>query len=347
MKRLLSLVMISSLLVLSLAGCGQSYDLYVFNWGQYIDKSIIKEFEEETGYKVLYDEFEENEDMYAKIKSGAAIYDVICPSDYMVEQMIQEGLLQKLNYDNIPNAKNIGAQYFEQAKAYDPGNEYSIPNYWGTVGIIYNKNMVNEPIDSWSAIFDEKYKGNILMINSIRDGLGVALKYLGYSLNSQNEKEIKEATDLLKKQKALVQGYFVDQIRDKMIGNEAAIAVNYSGEAKMMIDENPDLAYVVPKEGSNIWSDNWVITSNAVNVEAAEAWINFLCRPDIALKNFEEIGYSTPNEAAHALIEDEETRNNEIYFPGEEITKRCESFSYLGVEGNKIYQKAWTEVKAY
>lgn len=346
MKRFTALLLLCAMTVGMLSGCGQKYDLYVFNWGEYIDPDVITQFEEETGLRVLYDEFEENEDMYSKIRSGAVSYDAVCPSDYMVEHMIQEGLLQEIDFNNVPNIKNIGESYLKQAEYFDPGNKYSVPYTWGTVGILYNKTMVDEPITSWSAIFDEKYKGNILMMNSIRDALGIALKYQGHSLNSTNEEEVKQATELLKQQKSLVQGYFVDQIRDKMIGNEAAIGIIYSGEVLYTQEENEDLEYVVPEEGSNIWIDSWVIPENAENKENAEKWINFLCRPDIALQNFEYITYSTPNVAAQELIEDEEIKESEVLFPGQDIMDRCETYKYLGKEGDKLFQKSWTEVKS-
>lgn len=346
MKKIVSLLLISVMAMSMFTGCEKSYDLYIYNWGEYIDKEVIKIFEEETGYKVSYDEYETNEVMYPKIKSGAIRYDLVCPSDYMIKRMIEEDLLAEIDFNNIPNAKNIGATYYEQSKAFDPENKYSVPYTWGTLGILYNKTMVEEPITSWSAIFDPKYKDEILMIDSVRDSLGIALKYLGYSLNTTNEVEIEEAKDLLVSQKPLVQAYVVDQVRDKMIGNEAAIGVIYSGEAIYTQEENEDLVYVVPEEGSNMWIDSWVIPKSAKNKEVAEEFINFLCRPDIALMNFEYITYSTPNEAAKELIEDEEVKNSEVAFPGQDILGRCETFKYLGKEFEEFYQYKWLEVKS-
>ena len=232
------------------------------------------------------------------------------------------------------------------SQQFDPENKYSVPYCWGTVGILYNKTMVDEPIDSWSVLWDEKYKDNILMQDSVRDAFAVALKLSGHSLNSADLDELTAARDLLIEQKPLVQAYVIDQVRDKMIGNEAAIGVIYSGEAIYTQNENKDLEYVVPKEGSNVWIDSWVIPKNAKHKENAEAFINFLCRPDIAKMNFDYITYSTPNEAARALIEDEALRNNTIAFPGPEILDRCETFSYLGDETNDIYNELWREVKS-
>lgn len=318
----------------------------VYNWGEYLDPETITLFEEEIGINVVYEEFETNEIMYPKVQSGAIAYDVVCPSDYMIQRMIENDLLAEINFDNIPNIKNIGSTYMKTSQQFDPENKYSVPYCWGTVGILYNKTMVDEPIDSWSVLWDEKYKDNILMQDSVRDAFAVALKLSGHSLNSADLDELTAARDLLIEQKPLVQAYVIDQVRDKMIGNEAAIGVIYSGEAIYTQNENKDLEYVVPKEGSNVWIDSWVIPKNAKHKENAEAFINFLCRPDIAKMNFDYITYSTPNEAARALIEDEALRNNTIAFPGPEILDRCETFSYLGDETNDIYNELWREVKS-
>ena len=328
------------------ASAGGSQQLIVYNWGEYMDSDVIDVFEEETGIHVVYEEYETNEIMYPKIKSGAISYDLVCPSDYMIQKMIQNDLLQPINFDHIPNASNIGDMYYETSEQFDPGNLYSIPYCWGTVGILYNKKMVSEPIDSWSVLWDTNYRDSILMQDSVRDAFAVALKDLGYSLNSTNIKELTEAKDLLVTQKPLVQAYVVDQVRDKMIGNEAAIGVIYSGEAIYTKRENPDLEYVVPKEGSNVWIDSWCIPKDAQHVENAEKFLNFLCRPDIALKNFEYITYSTPNDAARELIEDDDIRNSEIAFPDEETLARCETFTYLGDDADEVYNQLWREVKS-
>ena len=320
--------------------------LVVYNWGEYIDPEVLTMFEEETGIDIVYEEFETNEILYPKISSGAIAYDVICPSDYMIQRMIENDLLSEINFDNIPNLKNIGKQYLEQSRQFDPENKYSVPYCWGTVGILYNKMMVDEPVDSWSILWDPKYKDNILMQDSVRDAFGVTLKYLGYSLNSTDLDELTEAKNLLIEQKPLVQAYVIDQVRDKMIGNEAALGVIYSGEAIYTQKENPNLEYVIPKEGSNIWIDSWVIPKNAEHKENAEKFINFLCRPDIALMNFEYITYSTPNEAARELIEDESIRNSEIAFPDLSKYDNLETFQYLGTEADQVYGDLWNKVKS-
>ncbi len=335
-----------------LMGCQSSSNengtVVVYNWGEYIDPEVLTIFEEETGIQVIYEEFETNETMYPKVEAGASLYDVICPSDYMIQKMIDNDLLQALNYDNLPNAKkNIGTQYFEMADQFDPGNKYAIPYCWGTVGILYNKTMVNEPIDSWSSLWDPAYAGNILMQDSVRDAFMVSLKLNGFSMNTTEEAELEAATKSLIDQKELVQAYVVDQVRDKMIGGEAALGVIYSGEAIYTQRENQDLEYVIPKEGTNVWIDGWVIPKNAPNLENAEKFIDFLCRDDIALMNFEYITYSTPNVAAQALIEDEEIKNSTIAFPDLSQYDNLETFSYLGEEAETIYNEYWKEVKSH
>lgn len=331
-----------------LGGCGKEYkngEVVVYNWGEYINEDVIEMFEKEYDIEVVYDEFTENEDMYPIINIGEVNYDVVCPSDYMINRMINEGLLAELNYDNIPNIKNIDPTYLKSAEEFDPGNKYAVPYCWGTVGILYNKTMVDEPITSWSAIFDEQYKNEILMIDSVRDGMGIALKYLGYSMNTKEESQLEEAKELLIAQRPFVQGYFVDEVRNKMIGEEAVLGVIYSGEAIYTQRENSDLEYVVPEEGSNVWIDGWVIPKNAKNKENAEKWINFMCREDIALMNFEEITYSTPNAAARELIEDADIKNSTIAFPDAATLERCETFKYLG-ETEEVYLEKWNEMKA-
>ena len=335
-----------------LSGCGSSKggvngEVIVYNWGEYLDPDTIEIFEEETGIKVIYDEFETNEVMYPKVESGAASYDVVCPSDYMISKMIANDMLAPLNFDNIPNAKkNIGAQYFEQSRSFDPDNQYSVPYCWGTVGILYNKTMVEEPITSWAQLWDEKYADNILMQDSVRDAFMVAEKLNGFSMNTIDAAELETAKNALIEQKPLVQAYVIDQVRDKMIGGEAAIGVIYSGEAIYTQRENPDLVYVIPEEGTNVWIDSWVILKDAPNKENAEKFIDFMCRGDIALKNFEYITYSTPNDAARELVEDEDIKNSTIAFPDLSLYHNLETYVYLGEEGDALYNTLWKEVKS-
>ena len=346
MKKITSIIIMFFALAFLTACSDKGEKVYVYNWGNYMDPEVINIFEEETGIEVIYDEFNTNEDMYPRIETGAVKYDLICPSDYMIQKMIENQLIVKPNFDNIPNLKYIDPIYLESSEEFDPGNQYSVPYAWGTLGILYNKTKVDEVVDSWDILFDEKYSGEILMIDSVRDAFAIALTKLGYNLNSTNSSEIEEAKELLKQQYPLVQAYVVDQVRDKMIGNEAALGVIYSGEAIYTNRENPDLEYVVPKEGSNVWIDSWVIPKNHQNKENAEKFINFLCRPDIALMNFEYITYSTPNRAAWEMIEEEEVKYSPAAFPGEEILDRCTAFQFLGEDIENEYIQKFNQVKS-
>ena len=321
--------------------------VYVYNWGEYIDPSVVKEFEKETGIEVVYDEFESNEIMYSKVASDNAAYDVICPSDYMIAKMKKEDMLQPLEWDKMPNAKNnMDPKYMKAAQNFDPGNKYACPNFCGTVGILYNKTMVKEPVDSWKILWDKKYKGQILMQDSVRDAFMVALAKDGDSINSTDPKELKKAADQLIDQKPLVQAYVVDQVRDKMIGGEAALGVIYSGEVLYTQRENPNLEYVIPKEGSNVWIDGWCITKNARHKANAEKWINFLARKDIAVKNFEYVTYTTPNLKAQQLIKDPKIKNSDVAFPDDATLSRCKTYSYLGQKADIMYNDYWKKVKS-
>ena len=362
-KRLQMILTAGALTLLSislLSGCGKSEaeagkngEVYVYNWGEYIDESVIDEFEKETGIKVVYDLFETNEEMYPVIEAGGVKYDAVCPSDYMIQKMAQNNLLSEINFDNIPNLKEIDPKYLEMSKSFDPENKYSVPYCWGTVGILYNTSMV-APEDAptkWSDLWDEKFNDNILMQDSVRDAFMVALKSLGYSMNTASEEEINEAKELLIKQKPLVQAYVIDQVRDKMIGGEAAVGVIYSGEMLYIQNEVKELGldysleYVIPEEGTNLWIDSWVIPANAPNKENAEKWINFLCRPDIAKKNFDYITYPTPNKGAFDLL-DPEFKDNKAVFPDDAMLKNSEVYQYLGDEVDRLYNDAWKEVKS-
>lgn len=348
-KNRIAILIVSCLMASILAGCGSSSsangEVYVYNWGEYMDPEVLTMFEEETGIKVIYDEFETNEIMYPKVENGASAYDCICPSDYMIAKMIDNDLLQEIDFNNLPNFKNISQSSLDQSKEFDPENKYSVPFTWGTVGILYNDTMVDDIVDSWDILWDEKYAGNILMQDSVRDAFMVAEKKLGYSLNSVDKYELEEAKDLLISQKDLVQAYVVDQARDKMIGDEAALAVIYSGEYLYTKAENEHLHYVIPKEGTNVWIDSWVIPKNAPNKENAEKFIDFLCRPDIALMNFNYITYATPNEAAQAMIEPE-IANDKALFPDLDKMTNNETYLYLGEDGDELYNTMWKEVKS-
>ncbi len=347
----LSLVSVTALAGASiLTGCGNKEDnskaLYVYNWGEYIDPEVVGDFEKETGISVVYDEFETNEVMYPKIDADPSQYDVICPSDYMIAKMAENGLLAKLDFSKMPNAKkNIGETYWKQSEDFDPGNVYSVPYCWGTVGILYNTRTMDRVPDTWDVLWDPKYDDEILMQDSVRDLFAVALKRLGYSLNSTDEQELQEAKESLIKEKPLVQAYVVDEVRDKMVGGEAKMGVIFSGEAEYTRELNPDMAYVIPKEGTNVWIDSWVITSGSRHKDAAEQWIDYMCRADVALKNFEYIYYSTPNTAAVELM-DEEERNNDVLFPDLSQYDNLEAYTYLGEKMETHYFNLWKEVKS-
>lgn len=322
-----------------MSGCqDDSKVVRVYNWGDYIDESVLDMFEEETGYKVNYSLFETPEDMYTKIVNSNASYDVIIPSDYMIERMATEGLLTEIDFNNVPEYKNIAEEY--RNLSYDPENKYSVPYMWGTMGILYNKTMIEGPITSWKDLWDEKYKGSIFMMNSQRDSIGITLKMLGYSLNTTDEKELEEAKQALIEQSPLVLAYVVDEGKDKMIAGEAALALAWAGDAVYCMKENSDLDYIIPKEGSNIFFDAMAIPKNCKNKEGAECFINFMCRPDIAALNAKYIGYSSPNTEARKLMGKD--GQNPVAYP--DTTKYdLEIFTSLG-DKVKIYDKIWTEV---
>ena len=337
------------------SGSTDGGELYVYNWGEYIDEDVISQFEEETGITVVYDLFETNEEMYPVIEAGAVNYDVVCPSDYMIQKMRENDLLAELNFDNIPNIDQIDPAYMEMSQAFDPENKYSVPYCWGTVGILYNTKLLDElgvPAPTkWADLWDERLSGEILMQDSVRDAFMVALKKDGYSMNSESKDELEQAKQELIDQKPLVQAYVIDQVRDKMIGGEAAIGVIYSGEMLYIQDEvaslglDYDLEYVIPEEGTNLWLDSWVIPKNAKNKENAEKWIDFMCRPEIAKANFEYITYPTPNKGAFELL-DEDMQNNKAVFPDIDSLKDSEVYQYLGDDTDAIYNELWKEVKA-
>jgi spermidine/putrescine transport system substrate-binding protein len=337
------LILLISAISFTAIGCNDDKPtLNVYNWGDYIDPDVIKDFEEEFNVKVNYNTFATNEDMYVSIAKGGTSYDVAFPSDYMIERMINEGLLAEINKDNIPNMKNIGEEYLDLD--FDPGNKYSVPYMWGTLGIIYNKTMVDDVVDSWDILWNEKYKGQILMLDSQRDSIGVSLKRLGYSMNTRDMNELEEAKNELIKQKPLVYAYVGDDVKQLMVAEEAALAVVWAGDAVAMIRENENLEYVYPKEGTNIWFDNMVIPKNAKNKELAEEFINFLNRPDIAARNVEYIGYSTPNVEAQKLLP-EEIRNSQVAYPSKEKLEDTEIFVDMK-DMLSIYDELWMEIKA-
>lgn len=346
-KKLAALILTSVVSTTFFVGCsdsnvGENGTINVFNWGEYIDESLIKDFEKETGIKVNYSTYDTNEIMYQKVKTNPGTYDIVIPSDYMVQKMIQEDLLEKIDFNNIPNYQYIGENF--KNLPYDSTNEYSVPYTWGTVGIVYDTTIVDEPVTSWDILWDSKYKDNVYMYNSLRDSLAVTLVKNGYSLNSTDKNEINVAKEDLLKQFTLTNPvYVIDEVRDNMISGEKALAVAYSGDASYIISQNPDMAYAVPDEGSNKWFDALAIPKGSKNKAGAEAFINFLCDPENAKTNIEYIEYSTPNSAAFELL-DEEVKNNSAAYPSDEVLSRCETFTNLNDETLKLYESAFTEI---
>ena len=326
---------------------GQNASINVFNWGEYISDGsdgaldVNKAFEELTGIKVNYSTFATNEELYSKLKGGGAQYDVIIPSDYMIARMIAEDMLEELDFESIPAFENIDEQY--RNPEYDPENRYSVPYTWGTVGIIYNIGTVEEPVDSWSILWDEQYRGDILMFSNSRDAFGLTQKLLGYSLNTENHDELRAACEKLKDQKPLVQAYVMDEIFDEMLSGEAAIAPYYAGDYLIMAEDNEDLRFSIPKEGTNLFVDAVCIPKGAAHKAAAELYINFLCEPRVAADNIEYIGYSTPNKAAFELL-DEEVQNDPVCYPPPEVLENTEPFLALSPETSLLLDSLWTEV---
>ena len=333
-----------------LTGCGSKKTevtdtLTVFNYGEYMDPDVLDQFTEETGIEVKYEEALTPEEMYTKYKSGAIEYDLLCSTDYMLQKLISEGELQEIDIDALENKENIGDKYWEFSKAFDPDNNYTVPYFWGTLGILYDTTKVKEPVDSWNVLFNGEYSGEIVMQNSMRDMFMLALKALGYSLNSSDEKELKEAQELLLKQKPDVQAYLVDEARDEVVAGNATMAVVYSGEAYLGHQYNENLAYVIPKEGSNVWLDSWCVTKYCDNMDAAQKFLDFLCREDIAQKNFEYIYYSTPNEAVIESLS-EEDRADEALVPSDDATKDCEVSLMTDEKTTDFMNELWKELKA-
>lgn len=350
-KRVCSLVL-AAVLILSigiLSGCEnqetEKETLTVFNYGEYLDPDLINQFKEETGIEIKYEEALTAEEMYTKYKSGAIQYDLLCTTDYMLQRLIEEGELQEIDMDALEYKGNIGDKYWEFSQSFDPENKYTVPYFWGTLGILYDTTRVHEPIDSWEVLFNQEYSGQIIMQNSMRDTYMVALKYLGYSLNSNDEQEIREAHELLVNQKPDVQAYLVDEARDEVVQGNAIMAVVYSGEAYLGNQYNENLAYVIPKEGSNVWLDSWGITKNCENVEAAQKFLDFLCRTDVATKNFEYIYYSTPNESVIEGLSKED-KANEAMVPSDKATEHCEVCIQNSQEVTELMNTLWKELKA-
>ena len=348
----LACVLLATLIVTGTAARSERV-VNVCSWGEYIDESLITEFEEQTGIRVNYQTAESNEALYSLIKMGGADFDVIVPSDYMIARLIQEDLLAELNYDNIPNFQLMDPQFTHLS--FDPENKYTVPYTWGSVGIIYNTTMVDEPITSWGAMFDEKYAGQVLMINNSRDALMAALCYLGYDINTTDEAQLTEAFRLVKdaKDKGVYQAFVMDEIFGKMEGGNAAIAMYYAGDYLTMLENNEDLAFVIPEEGSNWFVDAMCVLKDTQHMSEAEEWINFIASTDSNLANMDYIWYASPNREAleqypayYAEVNEEELDPEiyEIMAPPTETLDRCEIYENLPKDTLRLYDRLWTRL---
>ena len=357
MKRIIAFVLAVMMTVVLLAGCGSGGKerrvVNVCSWGEYIGESLIGEFESQTGIHVNYQTAESNETLYSLLQTGGADFDVIVPSDYMIGRLIDEGMLAELDYSAIPNYDLIDSQY--KSLSFDPENKYTVPYTWGTVGIIYNTKMVDEPITSWGAMFDEKYAGQVLMINNSRDALMAALCYLGYDINTTDEAQLTEAFELVKnaKDKGVYQAFVMDEIFGKMEGSNAAISMYYAGDYLTMLENNEDLAFVVPEEGSNWFVDAMCVLKSSQHKDEAMEWINFIAGTDASLANMDYIWYASPN--AEALAEypayyeeqNGEALDQELYnimAAPADVLERCELYVNLPQETLKFYDKLWTKL---
>ncbi len=346
--KLAGALLVASAVVIAASGCGagSGESINVLNWGEYIEDSLIDSFEEETGIKVNYTTASTCEEMYAKLKSGGVSYDIVVPSDYMVSRMIEEDMLETVDFSNVPNVSYIDDEFLNPD--YDPSGEYSVPYQWGTVAVIYNSDIVDpEDTGSWDLLWNEKYEGQILMFDNSRDAIGIALKRLGYSYNTADEAAVQAAADLLIEQKPLVQAYVMDQIFDKMENGEAAIAPYYTGDYYLMLGETDSsethLDYYIPEEGSNLFVDAMCIPKGAQNKSGAEAFINFICEPENMALNTEYISYSTAESAARELLPDD-MKNNEAMYPPEESRAAFETYVNLPETVRAMYDSLWVEI---
>ncbi len=337
---LLFLLQRQLLLTQGLSG-GDTINFY--NWGDYIDPDILTQFEEETGYTVIYETFDSNEAMVTKVQQGGTAYDIIGPSEYMLESMIDRDLLQPLNHELLPNIQHMDERFMDQE--FDPGNQYSIPYFWGTLGIVYNTKVIEEgEITTWNDLWDEKYREQILIYDGAREVMGIGLQALGYSLNETDSDNLVEAARLMKDLMPNILALLADEIKMYAVLEEAPIAITFSGEAAAALYENEDLTYIVPENGSNIWFDTLAIPENADNVTGAHALLDYLMRPEIAAQNAEYIEYSTPNASAFELI-DPEITSDEAYYPSDELIEKLEVFRDLGQEKLIEYNDLFLEIK--
>ena len=321
----------------------EQQQLFLFNWGNYIDPELIKEFEAETGIQVVYETFDSNDAMEAKLKQGGTRYDIVFPSESSITKLVNQNLLQKLDHSKIKGLENISP--FLLNSPVDKGNQYTVPYFWGTVGIMVNTKYIDpESIQTWSDLWKEDFKNKVHVLDGNREALGMALQSLGYSLNSKNENELHAAEVKLKELKPNVRAVLNEEIKTMMKLEEAPIGMGYSGDAAAVAEENPNVQYILPKDGSAVWTDNFAIAHTAVNIDGAYAFINFMLRPENAARNAEYVGYSTPNEKAKELMNPEVT-SDETYYPSEEIINSLEHYEYLGNDWIQKYNEAFLDFK--
>lgn len=344
--RLIAVALSTLFIANTFVGCKASEakeEINILNYGANAAEGVYKEFEKETGIKVNEKTFDDMHYMYQEVASGKVKYDVILVSDDMADKMIKEDMIQKINKDNIPNIVNMNEG--DMGKEYDPNNDYTVPYMNGTIGLIYNTETVDEDIDSWKSLFDPKYKNEVFMFDNMRDTIGVALKTLGYSLNSTNPEELEEAKELLIKQKEEINPvYGADEVLDLMKSGEKKIAMIWSGEGLNLEAEDSKFKYVIPEEGADYWLDSWAIPKDASNVSGAEKFINFMSNKDIALRTAGEIGYTSPQKQA---IEEqpEEIKNNENAYMSQETLDKCEEYKYLDGDNLRLYEDVWMKIK--
>ena len=327
------------------SGMSGADTLTIYNWGDYIDPNLLRKFEKESGYKVNYETFDSNEAMFTKIQQGGTAYDITIPSEYMIQKMMKEKMLLPIDHKKLKGLENIDERFLNLD--FDPQNNYSIPYFWGTLGIIYNDKFIDkDEIKQWDDLWKPELKDNLMLIDGAREVLGLSLNSLGYSLNSKNNQELREATDKLNKLTTNVKAIVADEIKMYMINEESAAAVTFSGEAAEMLDGNEHLHYMIPSEGSNLWFDNIVIPKTARNIKGSYEFINFMLRPENAAQNAEYIGYSTPNKAAKKLLP-KEISGDEQFYPSDEVIKHLEVYEDLGAKYLGIYNDLFLEFKMY
>ncbi|MED4534642.1 ABC transporter substrate-binding protein [Metabacillus fastidiosus] len=350
-RAFLAVVIVSILLLFAISklneaqGYSSGNTLTIYNWGDYIDADLIDRFEKETGIKVIYETFDSNEAMMTKIEQGGTTYDVAIPSEYMIDKMRQESLLIPLDHSKLPNFKNIDERFIDLP--FDPDNKYSVPYFWGTVGIVYDKKMLkNKEITSWNDLWDNDLKNQILLLDGAREVIGMGLNSLGYSLNDTNKEHLQEAKEKLDTLTPNVKAIVGDENRMLLQNKEAAIGLVWSGVASEIMAENEDLEYVVPKEGSNLWFDNMVIPKTAKNIKGAHQFINFMLNAEIAAQNTEYVSYSTPNKAALQYMPEEMVKD-ERFYPSPELTEKLEVYENLGKKNLAYYNDLFLEFKMH